>query len=112
VARVEVVAGQINGGTKVIESFEVPNRATQIGTEPGTLAEAQDRTVRFDHDLDVAIGPDNGWVQVVVRGNRRMDDVLPFMPVPPMAFTNPVYIVRRPVPPPPYPGVPPAHPPP
>jgi hypothetical protein len=105
VSRVEVVAGQINDSYKVVESFEVPDRPTQVGTEPGTLAEAQDRTVRFDHDLDVAVGPDNGWIQVVVHGNRRMDDVLPFMPVPPMAFTNPVYVVRRPVPPPPYPGV-------
>ena len=26
-----------------------------------------------------------------------MDDVLPFMPVPPLGFTNPVYVVRRPV---------------
>jgi hypothetical protein len=106
VASVEIVVGQIGSGYKVVESFEVPGRPTQVGNEPGTLASAQDRTVRFDHDLDVAIGADNGWVQVVVRGNRRMDDVLPFMPVPPMAFTNPVYVVRHPVAPPPYPGVP------
>jgi hypothetical protein len=112
VATVEVVAGQIGSGYKVVESFEVPGRPTQVGTEPGTLASAQDRTVRFDHDLDIAIGPENGWVQVVVRGNRRMDDVLPFMPVPPMGFTNPVYVVRHPVPPPPYPGVPAPRPPP
>ncbi len=105
VTSVEVVAGQIGGGTRVVESFEVPGRPTQVGSEPGTLAQAQDRTIRFDHDLDVPVGPDNGWVQVLVRGTRRMDDVLPFMPVPPMAFTNPVYVVRHPVPPPPYPGV-------
>jgi hypothetical protein len=105
VTSVEVVAGQIGSGYKIVESFEVPGRPTQVGSEAGTLAQAQDRTIRFDHDLDVAIGPDNGWVQVIVRGTRRMDDVLPFMPVPPMAFTNPVYVVRRPVPPPPYPGV-------
>ncbi len=106
VATVEVVVGQIGGGYKVVESFEVPGRPTQIGSEPGTLAEAQAKTIRFDHDLDVAIGPDNGWVQVIVRGNRRMDDVLPFMPVPPLAFTNPVYVVRHAVPPPPYPMLP------
>jgi hypothetical protein len=33
-----------------------------------------------------------------------MDDVLPFMPVPPLAFTNPIYVVRKPVPPPPFPA--------
>ncbi len=49
------------------------------------------------------VGPDNSWVQVIARGDRRMDDVLPFMPVPPLGFTNPVYVVRRPVPPPPWP---------
>ncbi len=112
VASVEIVVGQIGGGYKVVDSFEVPTRPTQIGSEPGTLAEAQERTIRFDHDLDVAIGPDNGWVQVIVRGNRRMDDVLPFMPVPPMGFTNPVYVVRHPVPPPPYPALPAPRPPP
>ena len=90
----------------------MPTRPTQIGSEPGTLAEAQERTIRFDHELDVAMGPDNGWVQVIVRGDRRMDDVLPFMPVPPMGFTNPVYVVRHPVPPPPYPALPAPRPPP
>jgi hypothetical protein len=105
VATVEVIAGQIGGGYKVVDSFEVPSRPTTVGSEPGTLAEAQDRTIRFDHDLDLSVGPENGWVQVVVHGTRRMDDVLPFMPVPPMGFTNPVYVVRHPVPPPPYPGV-------
>jgi hypothetical protein len=52
----------------------------------------------------VPVGPENGWIQVIARGDRRMDDVLPFMPVPPMAFTNPVYVVRRPAVPPPFPG--------
>jgi hypothetical protein len=32
-----------------------------------------------------------------------MDDVLPFMPIPPLGFTNPVYVVRHPVAPPPFP---------
>jgi hypothetical protein len=105
VALIQVVVGQIDGGYKVVDSFEVPGRPTKIGTEEGTLPEAQERTIRFDHDLDIAVGPDNGWVQILVRGSRRMDDVLPFMPVPPMGFTNPVYIVRHAVPPPPYPGV-------
>jgi hypothetical protein len=32
-----------------------------------------------------------------------MDDVLPFMPVPPLALANPVYVVRRRETPPPFP---------
>jgi hypothetical protein len=106
VTRVEVVAGQIDGTYKTVRTFEVPSRPTHIGSEPGTLAEASDRTIRFDADLEIPFGPDNGWVQVIARGERRMDDVLPFMPVPPMAFTNPVYVVRHPAPAPPFPGVP------
>ncbi len=105
VATVEIVVGQIGGGWKVVDSYAVPTRPTQIGPEPGTLAEAQDRTIRFDRDIEVAVGPENGWVEVLVRGVRRMDDVLPFMPAPPLGFSNPVYVVRHPTPPPPYPGV-------
>jgi hypothetical protein len=98
VTRIEVVTGG-----RVVQTYDVPSRPTQIGAEPGTLEEAAARTVRFDQDIDVPVGPNNGWVQIIARGERRMDDVLPFMPVPPMAFTNPVYIVRRPVAPPPFP---------
>jgi hypothetical protein len=98
VTRVEVVVGG-----RVVQTYDVPSRSTQLGAEPGTLEEAAARTVRFDRDIDVAVGDANGWVQIIVRGTRRMDDVLPFMPVPPMGFTNPVYVVRHPVAPPPFP---------
>jgi hypothetical protein len=107
VTRVDVVVGDIvqagGGHATVVQSFEVPSRPTQLGPEPGTLQDAQDRTIRFDKDIEVAVGPDNGWVMIIARGDRRMDDVLPFMPSPPLGFTNPVYVVRRPTPPPPWP---------
>jgi hypothetical protein len=98
VTRVEIVVGG-----RVVQSFDVPSRPTQLGAEEGTLEEARARTIRVDRDIEVPVGPDNGWVQVIARGERRMDDVLPFMPVPPMGFTNPVYVVRHPVPQPPFP---------
>ncbi len=101
VSRIEVVVGG-----RIVQGFEVASRPTQLGPEEGTLEEAQARTVRFDRDIDVTVGAANGWVQVIVRGERRLDEVLPFMPVPPLAFTNPVYVVRHPEPPPPFPGVP------
>jgi hypothetical protein len=103
VSRVDIVVGSASGGATVLRSFEVPSRPTQLGPEPGTLEEAGARTVRFDRDIELSVGPDNNWVQAIVRGDRRMDDVLPFMPVPPFAFTNPVYVVRRPQPPPAFP---------
>jgi hypothetical protein len=105
VTRVDVVVGQVGGTYKIVQSFEVPSRPTVIGPELGTLTEAQAKTIRFDRYVDISVGPDNGWVQVVARGVRSMEDVLPFVPIPPMGFTNPVYVVRRPVPPPPFPGV-------
>lgn len=106
VTRVDLMVGQVGGTCDRVRSFDVPSRPTILGPEPGTLAEAEERTIRFDEDLDVEVGPENGWVQVIVHGQRPMDDVLPFMPVPPLAFTNPVFVVRRRQPPPPFPGVP------
>jgi hypothetical protein len=101
VTRVEIV---VSG--RIVQAFEVPSRRTELGAEAGSIEEAQARTIRFDRDLDVVLGDSNGWVQVIARGERKLDDVLPFMPVPPLAFTNPVYVVRRPEPPPPWPGMP------
>jgi hypothetical protein len=103
VTRVDIVVGVVGGTYGVTQSFDVPSRPTELGPESGTLEEAGARTIRLDRDLELAIGPENGWVQVLARGERRMDDVLPFMPVPPLGFTNPVYVVRRPTPPPPLP---------
>jgi hypothetical protein len=102
---IDVTQVEIVVGGRITQTFDVPSRPTEIGPERGSLEEAQARTVRFDHDLDISVGPDNGWIMVVARGERKLDDVLPFMPVPPLAFTNPVYVVRRPEPPPPFPGV-------
>ena len=107
VTHIDVVVGDIvqagGGRTTVVQSFDIPSRPTTLGPEPGTLQDAQDRTIRFDKDIEVAVGPDNGWVMIIARGQRPMDDVLPFMPSPPLGFTNPVYVVRRPTPPPPWP---------
>jgi hypothetical protein len=105
VTRIDVVVGSPaqSSGASVVRTFELPSRPTMLGPEPGTLEEAGARTVRFDSDIEVPVGPENTWVQVIARGERRMDDILPFMPVPPQAFTNPVYVVRHPVPPPPFP---------
>jgi len=106
VTRLDVVVGEVGGTYLVVQSFDVPSRPTTIGPEPGTLAEAQDRTIRADRDLELPLGAANAWVQVIARGDRRMDDVLPFVPFPPLGFTNPIYVVRHPLPPPPFPGLP------
>jgi hypothetical protein len=96
VTRVEIVVR----GNKV-QTFSLPTRPTKVGPEAGSVEEAAARTLRFDQDVAIPVGAENGWVQVIVRGERRMDDVLPFMPVSPYAFTNPIYVTRSPAPPPP-----------
>jgi hypothetical protein len=98
---VDVTSVQVIVNGKMVQSFPVPSRPTRLGREEGALEEVQKKTVRFDQDLEIPIGPDNAWVQIVVRGERKMDDALPFMPVQPFAFTNPIWITRNPVPPPP-----------
>jgi hypothetical protein len=104
VTHIDVVVGEVGGSWHVAQSFSSPGHPLQIGSESGSLEEAAARTIRFDADIEVPVGPNNGWIQVIARGDRRMDDILPFMPVPPLAFTNPIYVVRNPVPPPLFPG--------
>jgi hypothetical protein len=70
----------------------VATRPLQVGPEEGKLDEVQTRTVRFESDLSLKLPPDARWVVAIVRGERAMDDALPFMPIQPLAFTNPVYL--------------------
>ena len=90
VTRVEiVVGGKIDRDAR--RSRRVRSRSAR-SSATGPTSEA--RTIRYDADVSVPVGPESTWVVVVVRGDRKMDDVLPFMPVPPLAFTNPIYIKR------------------
>jgi hypothetical protein len=40
------------------------------------------------------VGAESTWVVFVARGERNLDDVLPFMPIMPLGFTNPVFVTR------------------
>jgi hypothetical protein len=91
VTSLEVVASD-----KTLETLPIASRPTQLGPEPGTQAEAEARTVRFDQELPLSLGAANTWVVVIARGTRKLDDVLPFMPSVPLAFTNPVWVTRDP----------------
>lgn len=90
VAQVEVV---VDG--ELARAAPVPLRRMRTGPEPGTLQEASDRTIRFDETLRIPLPPSARWLHVVARGRRKLDEILPFMPIEPLAFTNPIYIVRR-----------------
>ena len=61
----------------------------------GDLVALRAATLRFERDFDVPFeDAAPHFVVVVVRGIRPMDDVLPFMPIQPLAFTNPIWLVR------------------
>ena len=91
---VDVTSVEIVVGGKSIDTFAIPARPAVFGPELGDKAEAEERTVRYDADVSVPVGQESTWVVVVVRGDRKMDDALPFMPVAPRAFTNPIYVKR------------------
>jgi hypothetical protein len=93
---VDVTSLEIVAGGRSVDVFAVPSRPTKLGPEPGTLDEASRRTVRFDREFTIGLGSGNTWVVAVARGTRKLDDVLPFMPTTPLAFTNPVWVTRDP----------------
>ncbi|MEO8798899.1 MAG: CehA/McbA family metallohydrolase [Polyangiaceae bacterium] len=90
VTSVEIV---VDGAT--VKTFDVASRPTKTGPELGSTEEIEKRTIRFEADVPVTVGPmGKSWVCVVARGTRKLDDVLPFMPVQPFALTNPIWIGR------------------
>ena len=103
VTSVEVIAGVPpppaghgygpSGGTTVsLFKSAISSRPLQIGKEEGTLDELQAKTIRFETELSLHPPPEARWVIAIVRGDRKMDDAIPFMPIQPLAFTNPVYL--------------------
>ena len=91
---IDVTSAELVVGGKTIDTFSIPSRPAGLGPEAGEKADAEARTIRYDADLSVPVGPESTWVVVVVRGDRKMHDVLPFMPIAPLAFTNPIYLTR------------------
>jgi hypothetical protein len=93
---VDVTSLEIVVGGRTVRTIELPSRPTRLGPEAGTREEAAARTIRFDEEIAVPLGGQGGtprgWFLVIARGARKLDDVLPFMPVPPLAMTNPIWI--------------------
>jgi hypothetical protein len=93
---IDVTSVEIVAGSRSLATFPVPSRPTKLGPEPGSLEEAAERTVRFEREWSVPVGAGNTWVVAIARGTRKLDDVLPFMPTVPLAFTNPIWVTRDP----------------
>lgn len=103
VTSVEVMAGipaassgphAPSGRRETLFQSTIPSRPTYLGKEEGPYEEAATRTIRFDADLALRVPEGAAWIAVVVRGERIMDDALPFMPIQPLAFTNPIWLTR------------------
>jgi hypothetical protein len=78
---------------KVVRTIEIKSEPTKTGLELGTLADVQSRTIRFEDDIPIPVSPiSKSWFCFIARGTRKLDDVLMFMPVPPFAMTNPIWV--------------------
>jgi hypothetical protein len=82
------------GRREVIYKAKIPSRPTTLGKEEGTIEEANARTMRLETDLVLTVPEGARWVVAIVRGERQLDDALPFMPIQPLAFTNPIWLTR------------------
>jgi hypothetical protein len=92
---VDVSEVEVLLGVNTLARVSVPSHPTLTGSPAGDLAAASAAAVRFERDFDVPMsGSGQRFVVVVVRGNRSMDDVLPYMPIQPLAFTNPIWLAR------------------
>lgn len=82
------------GRREVLYKTKIASRPTRLGKEEGTLEEASARTMRLETDLVLTVPDGARWIAVVVRGDRQLDDALPFMPIQPLAFTNPIWLTK------------------
>lgn len=78
---------------KSVRTFDIASRPTKTGPETGTKEEIEARTLRFETDVSITPGPGpKSWFLFIARGTRKLDDILPFMPVTPFAMSNPIWI--------------------
>jgi hypothetical protein len=89
---VDVTQLEIVAGGKVLVTIPIPGRPTGIGKETGDAAELAARVLRYEGNVPLTLEPGTRWVLAIARGKRKLDDVLPFMPVEPIGLTNPVWI--------------------
>jgi len=100
VTSVEILVGTAAGGQPAagrrdtVFKAAVVSRPTKLGKEEGTAEEAAARTIRFESDFSFKLPEGARWVVVIARGERKIDDALPFMPIQPLGFTSPVWIAR------------------
>ena len=91
---IDVTEAEVLVGTSSVAKVSIKPRPSVSGVPVGTKEEAVRSSVRFEGELDVPVPAAGGFVVFVVRGTRAMDNILPYMPIQPLAFTNPIWIKR------------------
>jgi len=102
VSRLEVHAGRavvlersLDGTDVDVESAAAADvEEDGVGTEDPGADVTSPPAVRFEGDLEVNVGRARFMV-VVVRGERGLESLLGRPGIPPLAFTNPIWIERR-----------------
>lgn len=90
VSEVEVLLGTTSVARVPVTQRPRPGALRDLGLDALRAA-----TIRFERDFDVPFdGSSPAFVVVIVRGTRALDDVLPYMPIQPLAFTNPIWLAR------------------
>lgn len=82
------------GATQIVFSTKVASSPSRFGRDDVSLDAAHRATIRYEGTLSLDLPEGARWIIAIVRGERLMDDALPFMPVQPLAFTNPIWISR------------------
>jgi hypothetical protein len=81
---------RVGGKTALVK--RIAAREIEVGTPQGTLEEARRNTIVLDEDLEVEVPAGARSLVAIVRGDRLVGTVLPFMDFAPMAFSNPLLV--------------------
>ncbi len=98
VTHVEILAGvppsqgDNEGVIRTLWADEISTLPSRVGKEIGSIEQIATSTLRLDTDVDLNVPEGATWVVLVVKGDRSLDDVLPFMSAQPMGFTNPIWL--------------------
>jgi hypothetical protein len=77
---------------KEAAAFRLPSRPLEVGLPTGSLADARARAVVFEADVTVDVPSDARALVAMVRGERTIGAVLPFMEFSPLALSNPLIV--------------------
>lgn len=79
-------------GSKSVLRRPLPARPLRHGPPSASAEDERREAVRFDEELEVPAAPPARTLVAVVRGERGVGDVLPYMNFQPLAITNPLVL--------------------